>query len=445
MKYKQLTTLLVFLLILPLFLNYNLTAKAAVSTTSPNFFLGVDVAYESVPLTEQLIDNISSYTNLFIIGCTGNYNLTRLSIISQYVYDKGLSFIVYSDDPRYPSSQWLSDAKNNWGNRFLGIYYYDEPGGKQLDEANFTAVTSATNYTDAASKYVQTVSSYLRGGLFSITRNFAYPTEFPLFTSDYALYWYDYEAGYNTVFAEFALDYDRTLNLDLVRGAATAQNKDWGVMITWKYTQPPYMESGPELYNDMVLAYENGAKYIIVFDSNKDWTQNVLTQTQLDAIKEFWQYTQTNPQTENPVNDRIGYVLPDDYGYGFRGPTDKIWGLWPSDNLTIDISMSIKTLMQICGNNLDIIYPDGSQPVQSIGYKSIIYWNDTRLIPDTPAMQSPSPIINAATPTHAQKDTSFLSYPIMSYIYAIAASILVIFAITILVLKFKEEKGPNCN
>ena len=49
-----------------------------------------------------------------------------------------------------------------------------------------------------------------------------------------------------------------------------------------------------------LLAYENGAKYIIVFDSNKDWTQNVLTQTQLDAIKEFWQYTQANPRTDNP-------------------------------------------------------------------------------------------------------------------------------------------------
>ena len=156
MKYKQLTVLLVFLLILPLFLNYNLTSKAATSHNFTKLFLGVDVAYESVPLTEQLIDNVSSYTNLFIIGCTGNYNLTRLSIISQYVYDKGLSFIVYSDYPKYPSSQWLSDAKNNWGNRFLGIYYFDEPGGKQLDQAKLPAVTTATNYSDAATKYVQT-------------------------------------------------------------------------------------------------------------------------------------------------------------------------------------------------------------------------------------------------------------------------------------------------
>jgi len=434
MKNKQLTVLMVFLLVLPLFLNYNLTSKATATTTSPSFFLGVDVAYESVPLTEQLIDNVCSYTNCFIIGCTGNYDLARLSTISQYVYNKGLSFIVYSDDPRYPTSQWLSDAKNNWGNRFLGIYYYDEPGGKQLDQANYTAVRAATNYTDAATKYVQTVNRYLRSGPFSITRNFAYPTEFPLFTSDYALYWYDYQAGYDTVFAEFALDYDRTLNLDLVRGAATAQNKEWGVMITWKYTDPPYMESGMELYNDMVLAYENGAKYIFVFDSNKDWTQNVLTQTQLDAIKDFWQYTQTNPRTESPISNRIAYVLPDDYAYGFRGPEDKIWGLWQADNLTIDISMSIKTLMQICGNNLEIVYPDGPQTLQSMGYKSVIYWNDTRLIPNLPNLILPSP-------ARTQQDNSLMSSPFMLYIYSIAATILVIMGITMSVLKFKKRRG----
>src|SRR5208282_240649 len=120
MKFKLLTILLIFLLSLPLFLNCTLTAKAVTMQTAPSLYFGVDVAFGSIAVTEQLIDNVSSYTNFFVIGCTGNYNLTRLTIISQYVYDKGLSFIVYSDDPRYPSSQWLADAKNNYGNSFLG-------------------------------------------------------------------------------------------------------------------------------------------------------------------------------------------------------------------------------------------------------------------------------------------------------------------------------------
>ena len=135
MKLKQPTVLLILLLILPLFLNCSLTAKAATTQTSPNLYFGVDVAYGGIAATEQLIDNVSSYTNFFVIGCDGGDNLTTLTIISQYVYSKGLSFIVYTDNPRYPSSQWLEDAKNNYGNSFLGIYYFDEPGGRQLDQS----------------------------------------------------------------------------------------------------------------------------------------------------------------------------------------------------------------------------------------------------------------------------------------------------------------------
>jgi hypothetical protein len=103
MKLKQLTVLLIFIMILPLFLNSSLTTKAVTTQTSPNLYVGVDVAFESIAETEQLIDNISSYTNFFVIGCTGNYSETRLTIISQYTYDKGLTFIVYTDNPRYPS------------------------------------------------------------------------------------------------------------------------------------------------------------------------------------------------------------------------------------------------------------------------------------------------------------------------------------------------------
>ncbi len=432
MKFKQLTVLLILLLILPLFLNYGLPTKAVTTQTSPSLYVGVDVAYESIAATEQLIDNISSYTNFFVIGCTGNYNETRLTIISQYVYDKGLTFIVYSDIPRYPSRQWLEDAKNNWGNSFLGIYYYDEEGGKQLDQSNYPFVTAAVNYSDAAESYVNTMNWRLRSGPYAITKNFAYPTEYQLFTSDYALYWYDYEAGYDTVFAEFGMNYSRQLNVALCRGAATVQNKDWGVMIDWTYTQPPYIESGPELYNDMVLAYENGAKYIIVFDSNKNWTQNILQQGHLDAMKQFWQYAQANPRTISPVSDRTAYVLPEDYAYGFRGPKDKIWGLWTNDSLTLDISMSVATLFQMSGNNLDIVYPDGPQTIESVGYRSIIYWNDTRLIPNMPTMQSPSPILPTPSP-HPQQDPSLL-------FYAIATCILVTVAVATAVLEVRRRR-----
>ncbi len=377
-----------------------LTIKATETTqTSPSLYFGVDVAFGSIDTTEQLIDNVSSYTNFFVIGCTGNYNLTRLTIISQYVFDKGLNFIVYSDEPDYPSSQWLANAKNDWGNNFLGVYYCDEEGGKQRDQHSYPILQqlyiknfSNFTYSDAAQSYVDSLSWWLRTGPHAIAQHFTYPTEYQLFTSDYAFYWYDYAAGYDTVFDEFGVhdgwaNDSQQLNMALCRGAATVQNKDWGVMITWAYNQPPYMESGPELYNDMVLAYKNDAKYIIIFDTNENYTQNVLQQGQLDAMKQFWQYAQANPRTLTPISDRTAYVLPADYAYAFGGPSDKIWGLWNSDKLSVGICMSVTTLLHMDYDKLDIVYP--SPTLDSAGYKDVVYWNNTSLM--ATATNSPQP------------------------------------------------------
>ncbi len=443
MKFKHLTVWLILLLVSTLFLSCFLPAKAVTTQTSPSLYVGVDVAFGSIAATEQLIDNVSSYTNFFVIGCTGGYNETRLTIISQYVYSKGLSFIVYTDNPRYPTSQWFEDAENNWGNSFLGIYYYDEPGGKQLDQSDNPLVQSADNYSDAADQYVN-ITSLLFRGPYSITQNFAYPTEYPLFISDYALYWYDYEAGYDTVFAEFGWNYSRQLNVALDRGAATVMNKDWGVMITWTYTQPPYMESGPQLYNDMVLAYENGAKYIIVFDSNENYTQSVLQQGQLDAMNQFWQYVQANPRIIGPVSDRTAYVLPADYAYGFRGPDDKIWGLWGPDSITNSICMNVSLLLQKFGTNLDLVYPDGPQTVESVGYQNVINWNDSGLLSEILNTPSASPTLSPQTeqPTSSpgsQQNVSLLGV----YLIAISGSIVVAVSVGTILLKFKKRSNSN--
>ncbi len=426
MKFKRLTVLLIILMFSTLFIVLSSTAKAATTTNTPSLYVGVDVAFESVTATEQLINKISSYTNILVIGCTGYYNETRLTTISQYVYDKGMSFIVYSDSHRYPSQQWFTSANSKWGNSFLGIYYYDEQGGKQLDQ-NPPTVTKADNYSDAANQYVNITNLWLRGSR-SITQNFAYPTQYKLFTSDYAFYWYDYEAGYDAVFAEFTMNYSQQLNIDLCRGAATVLDKDWGVMITWKYTQPPYMESGPELFNDMKLAYQNGAKYIIVFDSNADYSQDILTQNQLSYMQQFWQYVKDNPRTISPVSQRTAYVLPVDYAYGFRGPNDRIWGLWPNDSLTAGICMNVYTLLQTGGTNLDIVYPNEPQTVESIGYGNISYWNDTLLLSAATPPQDPSTI--------GQKNL----FSLEASLFAITAGIVATFAVTVIFFKFRKTR-----
>lgn len=262
-------------------------------------------------------------------------------------------------DKRAIQLQWVAEAKLKWGQYFLGLYAYDEPGGRQLDDASPKVVPDedwfADNFTDAANKYV----SRLNSTIYRMIRNQTIGLDLSLFTSDYALYWFDYKAGYDVVFSQFGWNYSRNLNVALIRGAATVQNKEWGVMITWTYTKPPYIESGTELYNDLVLAYENGAKYVLVFDTNENYTQGILKEEHLDSLKRFWQYTKDNPRKSNMISDRVAYVLPKDYAYGFRGPEDKIWGLWNADDFSLEISTKLGSLLGKYGEALDIIYDDG--------------------------------------------------------------------------------------
>jgi hypothetical protein len=434
MNFKHLTFLLILGIILPLFINFSLTTKEVNAQTPLSLYVGVDVAFESVADTKQLIDNLSSFTNFLVIGCTGYYNETRLTAISQYAFDKGLTFIVYTDDTRYPSKTWLGDAQK-WGNKFLGIYFYDEPGGKQLDQSSYPLVVSANNYSDASNKYVGLLSWMIKDGPRAMAKSFG-ESNYQLFTSDYSLYWYDYEGGYDTVFAEFALNYSRELNIDLCRGAATAHNKDWGVMITHSFTHFPYLESGPDLYKDMIFAYENGAKYIIIFDSDPNWTRDILQPDQIAAMQQFWQYTKNHPRSISPVSDRSAYVLPQDYAYGFRSPTeDRIWGLWSNDSLTLAVSMSMASLFQIFGTNLDVIYPNNLHPPESLGYKMVVYWNDTRLIP----IETPGQNATSQQPTQMPNNQPYS--PLLFYV--VGASLLVTISISIIVLEFKKRQNKN--
>jgi hypothetical protein len=279
------------------------------------------------------------------------------------------------------NSSWLETAKARWGAYFLGFYYADEVGGRQLDlYPHFTTVIKADNYSDASNQF----NKWTSGSVDWFRNSYNGGQNVTLFTSDYALYQFDYKAGYDVLLAQFGWNYSRQLNAALCRGAATVQNKQWGVIVTWTYRQPPYIESGEELYNDLLLAYDNGAKYILVFNSNKDYTGNTLMPEHLDALKHFWQYAQQHPRTASPVNERTAYILPKDYAYGFRGPNDKIWGLWEADSLSAPMSTELGSLLQQYDSKLDIVYQDALGLGNAQEYKTIVYWNTTALVSPTP-------------------------------------------------------------
>ena len=374
MKRKFFFVLLILsILAAALFLQQITVQQPSPRNSSPTVFVGVDVAYEDINQTKKLVDEVSAYTNLFVIGCKAvAFNATKLTDVCSYLIDKGLNFMVFTDSQTPQQRIALENATSKWGDHFLGLYAFDELGGKQIDLYKDRPVWATDNYSDAENQYVASTQNNLS----SIRNYYVGAGDVSVFSSDYAFYWFNYEAGYTAVFAEFGWNHSRQLNIALCRGAATAHNRDWGVMITWTYGTPPYLESGPDLYNDMVLAYENGAKYIIIFDSDHDYTGSVLQKEHFEAMKQFWQYAQANPRASNSA-ERVAYVLPDGYGYGFRGPNDKIWGLWEADNLTNRVCTNLNAALLRYGDKLDVIYSDKTGAKCLSLYAKAIFWNET--------------------------------------------------------------------
>ena len=166
------------------------------------------------------------------------------------------------------------------------------------------------NQSQAASRYLRSFQTANRG---KSDMQMLKMRNIEAFTSDYALYWYDYKAGYDAVFAELGLNslsnntQLRQMTAEFARGAATVQNKDWGAIITWTYNSAPYIESGHDLYNDMMLAYNYGAKYVLVFDYpyESNSTYGILKQEHLDALRNFWNYTSLNPPAYLDCQDSL--------------------------------------------------------------------------------------------------------------------------------------------
>jgi hypothetical protein len=201
-----------------------------------------------------------------------------------------------------------------------------------------------------------------------------------MFTADYGLYWFDYKGGYDTVFAEFGWNHSRPLNVALCRGAAKAQNKNWGAIVTWTYNNTPYIEHGDALYNDMILAYQNGAKYGVVFDYPRIERYGILTEEHFNALKKFWNYIPSSPQNYGVDQGKVAYVLPSDYGFGFRNVNDTIWGLWKADfdARSEKIWAAVNKLLDQYGSSLDVVYddPEFNSALKS-HYNRLIFWNET--------------------------------------------------------------------
>src|SRR3989304_7967919 len=178
---------------------------------SSSFYVGVTFGGNTTADAKLLIDKVKSYTNLLVLQSGPvSKNETAMNEISEYAIAAGLPIIVYFGwlDPAYPwRLPWLDAAKQRWGDKFLGVYFDDEPSGIPLDY----------NWTGYLTAQKQQNSTVYRDHAFAIDGilNGTYPNNYDeaavlsqnaiernlvplknssltIFTSDYVLYWYDY-------------------------------------------------------------------------------------------------------------------------------------------------------------------------------------------------------------------------------------------------------------
>jgi hypothetical protein len=339
----------------------------------PEFYVGIEMAYSNATFEDvkDLVDKVKDYTNLVVIGSPEiSINQTALDKTCDYINDTGLNFIILftrrENYTTYDRFAWMNDAKEKYCDKFLGIYRFDEPGGGQLDQGREMLITNATSYYEA--------SAATLGIIINSYRNYTDQ----IVTSDYALHWFDYKSNYSAVLTEFVYNNTREIAVAQSRGAARNFGRDWGTIITWKYDMVPYIESGDELFADMVSAYKTGSKYVVIFNYPKIDKYGLLAQEHLDALKSFWDYIHNNPQEFGSQKGKVAYVMPEDYGFGLRRPDDRIWGLFEPDELSAKVWNDVNTLVEINGFGLDIIYDEpGVADSARKRYSRLFFWNET--------------------------------------------------------------------
>jgi hypothetical protein len=242
---------------------------------------------------------------LFIINSYDiSINEGSLNEICQYLVNSDMYFMVFFNwisIQVYPWHQtWLDTAEERFCDKFLGVYLYYEPGGKQIDTGYWKGDDNPS-YNETISEYNGAAEAFVSDiGVYNSTEDVK-KRNMQMFTSDYALYWFDYLAGYDSVFVELGWNHSRTKHIRLCRGAAEVQGKDWGAIITWTYNKPPYLENGTELLQDLINAYCAGAKYVTIFSYPYDATFGVLTDEHFEAIETFWHMVGSLKRVEGDV------------------------------------------------------------------------------------------------------------------------------------------------
>ncbi|MGD6851552.1 MAG: hypothetical protein ACQCN6_05770 [Candidatus Bathyarchaeia archaeon] len=451
MKRTYLAVTAAALIIIVVFSGLLLSNNFSAKPQKADAYVGVAYCGDSVADGKQLIDKVKGYTNLFVLQ-SGLLQRDTESVeeLGDYAIDAGMYFLPYFGNFIQESfSLWLESAKARWGDRLLGVYYGDEPGGKMLDDyVQFKDVVTGdgitkTRYGDiVVQKPNGIVINYQLDGAIRLSEpapagsvsdinseevfypdgtvqvikaapnGFSYHSYGELqsirpfkdidetaqrfigrdrdnldflgnsttvFTSDYGLYWFDYLSGYDVILGQIGWNISTTQQLALLRGAADMQQKDFGVVITWKYQSPPYLDNGTVILDQLTEAYRCGAKYLVLFDyyDSNSGPFGTMQEEHFQAVNSFWHDVVMNPQeVQGSVVADTALVLPKNYGWGARWVEDKIWGIFVADQQTKLLWSLMQTTLANHGLNTDIIYDDTKYPLRSV-YSNVYYWNGT--------------------------------------------------------------------
>ncbi len=145
-----------------------------------DLFFGVSFGGKTFDEAKLLIDTVKNYTNFFLVNSWDiTINETALNQVCNYAAQANLSFIVFFDfisldheDGYLFHPEWIKTAKEKWGDNFLGIYIFEEPGGKQIDTGLFDEFfhpndprarmfENVTTYSEAKEVYISQIPQKL--------------------------------------------------------------------------------------------------------------------------------------------------------------------------------------------------------------------------------------------------------------------------------------------
>ena len=322
--------------------------QITIQKNNETFFSELDPNNSSVTVSTTL-----SNTNLTTYEPDGSITVkeTITSTITK-VYTGGLPFGHYDAGDSY---QVLMDnfyTMENGSNRIAQEETYQQITSKNPIPDNDTAANLFVNATKAPIDNLKNQLHISSG-------------DFPIFTSDYGLYWWDYKSGYDMVLAQLGWNNSVAQEIALVRGAANLQGKSWGTILTWKYTQAPYLADGDTIFNEMKNSYENGAQYVILFNYAQGMTgpYGILQEEHFQALEHFWNEVVHNSTViHGGIKPQAVLVLPKNYAWGMRNPNDRIWGIWEPNSAAIQTWNQVQSKLEQYGTKLDIVYSDSVYP-----------------------------------------------------------------------------------